>query len=63
MDSQSREKVIRVSLRFGSNSNSALTRELRIRPPYARAKYLRQLLHEGFRARNALSDRSKDVRS
>ncbi len=53
MDSRSREKVIRVSLRYGSNSNSALVRELRKRPPYERAKYIRQLTDEAFRARRS----------
>jgi len=46
----SRQKAIRVTLSFGSHSDSALVRALREQRPYARAKLLRKLIREGLRS-------------
>lgn len=44
---------LRVNLQFGARADRGLLDELRSLPPYRRAKLARQLMSEGWRARNA----------
>lgn len=44
-------KTIRVNLRFGPRTEAALWREIDGRRPYARAKFVRGLIRQGWRMR------------
>jgi hypothetical protein len=44
-----RQKSIRINMRFGVHSDVRLVRKLESLPPYARAKFLRQLIDYGLR--------------
>lgn len=45
-------QCIRVNLQFGPRTDAALWAELTARPPYSRAKFLRELLLEALRYRS-----------
>jgi hypothetical protein len=52
-DAATHESHLRVNLRFGTRTDRALLRELSTYTPYARARFIRTLILEGWRLRLA----------